>query len=152
MPPRLPLEVLEQIIEDVAADYVDNLSSVKAWALVCHSFLPLCRKHIFASVTLNAHSSATSDDLSNLLSNSPHLAVYIRELDYLVNEKELEISMVAIYVQEIGRVTEAKHNIPPPPPHLDSIGCHHQSEKFSYLSFIFQLSPASVFHHSGILL
>ena len=86
--PRLPLELLERIIDDVATDYVDNLSSIKACALVCYSFLPLCRKHIFASVTLKAYSSPTSDDLNNLLSNSPHLAVYIQKLVYRVNEKE----------------------------------------------------------------
>jgi hypothetical protein len=94
MAPRLPLEVLERIIDDVAEyddDLIDYPSSIKACALVCHSFLPLCRKHIFAYVTLNARnsSSPTSDDLNHFLSNSPHLAVYyIRTLDYYVNEKE----------------------------------------------------------------
>ena len=92
-PSRLPLEVLERIIDDVAKyndDLIDSLSSIKACALVCHSFLPLCRKHIFASVTLNARhpSSPTSNDLNHLLSNSPHLAVYIRNLDYHVMQKE----------------------------------------------------------------
>ena len=97
MAPRLPLEVIERIIDDVAPDpeYDDivynNLSSesIKVCALVCHSLLPLCRKHIFASVTLNAgRSPATSDDLNHLLLNSPHLAVYIRELNYHVIKKE----------------------------------------------------------------
>ena len=98
MMPRLPLEVLERIIDDVAKYNddltIDNLSSnwtsIKACALVCHSFLPPCRKHIFATVTLNARnsSSPTSDDLNHLLSNSPPLAVYIRKLYYLVNKKD----------------------------------------------------------------
>ena len=90
MAPRLPLEVLERIIDDVAADYGnnDNVSSVKACALVCYYFLPLCRKHIFASVTLNAQ-HPTSDGLNHLLSNSPHLATYIRNLDYQVDRKEI---------------------------------------------------------------
>ena len=98
MMPRLPLEVLERIIDDVVKYNddltIDNLSSnwtsIKACALVCHSFLPPCRKHIFAAVTLNARnsSSPTSDDLNRLLLNSPHLAVYIRKLYYLVNKKD----------------------------------------------------------------
>ena len=91
MAPELPLEILEQIIDDIAVYMnVDKLSSIRACALVCHSFLPLCRKHIFASVILNAHhdSSPTSDDLNHLLSNTPHLAVYIRNLKYYVNKKE----------------------------------------------------------------
>ena len=87
MTPRLPLEVMEQIIDDVARNR-NNLSSIRACALVCHSFLPLCTKHIFASVTLNAPACPTSDDLNHLLSNSPHLAVYIRELGYHVSKKE----------------------------------------------------------------
>jgi hypothetical protein len=79
--------VAERII-DIVAEYDIDLSSIKACALVCHSFLPRCRSHIFASVTLNALSSPTSDDFNHLLSNSPHLAVYILELDYYVNVGE----------------------------------------------------------------
>ena len=74
--PKLPFEVLGRIIDDVVKynDLIDNLSSIKACALVCHSFLPVCRKHIFDSVTLNIQnsSSPTSDDLNLLLSNLPH--------------------------------------------------------------------------------
>ena len=95
--PRLPLEVVEQIIDIVGAkseiyNQPEDLPSLKACALVCHSFIALCRKHIFASVTLNdlkrRPPSPTSDDFYHLLSNSPHLAVYIRELEYIVNKEE----------------------------------------------------------------
>ena len=98
---QLPWEVVEQIIDDVAAEYHEpNIFQVyhnlKSCALVCHSFLPLCRKHIFAYVILNAHAPRhhtypTSDDLNRLLSNSPHLAVYIRELKYHVSKKEFVV-------------------------------------------------------------
>ena len=92
MTPRLPLEVVERIIDDVVEynnfDHISSHKCLKACALVCHSFLPLCRKHIFAYVTLHAPSFPTSDDLNQLLSNSPHLAVYIRKLDYNVSKKE----------------------------------------------------------------
>ena len=50
MTPRLPLEVVERIIDDVVEynhNYDGNISSIKcfkACALVCHSFLPLRRK------------------------------------------------------------------------------------------------------------
>ena len=94
---RLPLEVLERIIDEAAENdlsdipqFYNKLSSIKSCALVCHSFLPLCRKHIFASVALNAQRpySPTSDNLDYLLSNSPHLAVYIRKLKYFVTKRE----------------------------------------------------------------
>jgi hypothetical protein len=85
MASRVPLEVIEQIIK-----YNDNLSSIKACALVCQFFLPLCRKLIFASVTLNDSWGPyrTTDDLNSLLTNSPHLAVYIRKLVYYVPKTE----------------------------------------------------------------
>ena len=98
--PRLPLEVVEQIIDLVAAKTeflyykYEDFPSLKACALVCHSFLALCRKHIFTYVALNRRHpdspTSTSDDLNHLLSNSPHLAVYIRDLDYNFSEKEFD--------------------------------------------------------------
>ena len=94
MVPRLPLELVGRIIDNVAEydnNHINNFSSIKSFALVCHCFLPLCRKYIFASVILNMRRpspNATSDDLNHLLSNSPHLAVYIRKLDYNVDERE----------------------------------------------------------------
>ena len=96
MAPRLPLELVERIIDDVVEydnNYIDKFSSIKACALVCHCFLPLCRKYIFASVILDTRAAPlrrtpTSDKLNHLLSNSPHLAVYIRKLYYCVEERE----------------------------------------------------------------
>ena len=100
MAPRLPFELVERIIDDVAefdvAEYDDNhieeFSSIKSCALVCRFFLPLCRKYIFASVILftprHTHWN-TSNKLNHLLSNSPHLAVYIRKLYYhRIDERE----------------------------------------------------------------
>ena len=91
MAPRLPLELVEQIIDDVADNDIDKFSTIKACALVCHCFLPLCRKYIFASVILHTRWEGripTSANLNHLLSNSPHLAVFIRELDYRIDERE----------------------------------------------------------------
>ena len=93
--PRLPLEVLEQIIDIVGAkseSHFDDFPSLKSCALVCHYFHALCRNHIFGSVVLNGRQpfiSPTSDHLNQLLLDSPHLAIYIRRLDYIVNNKEL---------------------------------------------------------------
>ena len=100
--PNLPLEVIEQIIDQVATKSrrtalvpwgekkFEDLPSLKSCALVCPSFLALCRKHIFYFVTLNGRRpvSPTSDELNQLLLDSPHLAVYIRKLHYHFNKKE----------------------------------------------------------------
>ncbi|KAF8814295.1 hypothetical protein BYT27DRAFT_7130101 [Phlegmacium glaucopus] len=91
--PSLPLEVIGEIIDQVAAEDDRRLSSTKACALVCHSVLPLCRSHIFASVTLNARhpASNTTSELNYLLSKSPGLAVYIRKLVYYVEMRDILI-------------------------------------------------------------
>ncbi|KAF8810936.1 hypothetical protein BYT27DRAFT_7336460 [Phlegmacium glaucopus] len=91
--PSLPLEVIGEIIHQVTAEDDSRLSSTKACALVCHSILPLCRNHIFASVTLNPRQASAfptrdSDDIDYLLSKSPHLAVYIRKMVYHIDAKE----------------------------------------------------------------
>ena len=90
--PNLSLEVIERII-DIVTEHENDPSSIKACSLVSHSILPRCRYHIFASVTLNARVgkraiSPTSDNFNHLLSNSPHLAVYVRDLDYHFNKRE----------------------------------------------------------------
>ena len=89
--PNLSLEVIERII-DIVTEHENDPSSIKACSLVSHSILPRCRYHIFASVTLNARVgkraiSPTSDNFNHLLSNSPHLAVYVRDLDYHFNKE-----------------------------------------------------------------
>ena len=108
----VPFEVVEQIIDDVAKNR-NNLSSIKACALVCHSFLPLCRKHIFASVTLNARNpfspSGTSDDLNRLLLNSPYLAVYIRKLDYIFNKNEFVAERFSWLVPMFKKLVKLQH-------------------------------------------
>ena len=98
MAPRLPLELVEQIIDDVADNDIDKFSTIKACALVCHCFLPLCRKYIFASVILYTRwvrRIPTSANLNHLLSNSPHLAVFIRKLDYRIDEREFVAERLA---------------------------------------------------------
>ncbi|KAF8805819.1 hypothetical protein BYT27DRAFT_7191978 [Phlegmacium glaucopus] len=90
--PGLPLEVIGEIIDQVATEDDSKLSSTKACALVCHSILPLCRNHIFASMTLGARQAGyTTKDLNYLLSKSPHLAVYIRNLVYYVEKRDILI-------------------------------------------------------------
>ncbi|KAF8968584.1 hypothetical protein BDZ97DRAFT_2072932 [Flammula alnicola] len=80
--PMIPLE-LKEIVIDILAEDDNDLSSVNACSLACREFLPLCRKHIFASVILNAMpTSPTTPMLERLLSTTPEIADYIRKLDY----------------------------------------------------------------------
>ena len=110
---NLPLDVVELIVDDLAEnDYnVIKLPSIKACALVCHSFLPLCRKHIFAFVTLNSRRppSPTSDDLNHLLSNLPHLAVHIRTLYYYFNKKEFVAKRISWLIPMFKKLVNLRY-------------------------------------------
>jgi len=56
--PLLPLDVCGIIIDILAADEHDPyLLSVKECFLVSRAFLPLCRKHIFATITIHDRSN-----------------------------------------------------------------------------------------------
>ncbi|KAF8148880.1 hypothetical protein B0H34DRAFT_735688 [Crassisporium funariophilum] len=88
----IPLEIVETIIDIVAEDDTD---SVNACSLVCQAFLPLCRKHIFASVVLNGSMrpqvSPTTRMFERLLSTTPDIAVYIRKLQWCVTIEDFKL-------------------------------------------------------------
>ena len=54
MPSILPLEIEETIFDFLAEDD-EGHSTLKTCSLVCHAFLPICRKHIFRSIDLDHH-------------------------------------------------------------------------------------------------
>jgi len=84
--PILPLEIEETILDFLAEDDNDHLA-LKVCSLVCQAFLPICRKHIFGSITLNDYkipSPTTIHALGLLLSRRPEIAYYIRKLDYAI--------------------------------------------------------------------
>ena len=71
----LPLEIEETILDLLAEDDKGH-SALKTCSLVCHAFLPICRKHIFGSIVLNDHwhqgsSSPTPHPFERLLRETP---------------------------------------------------------------------------------
>ena len=95
----IPVDVVDKVIEILAQDD-PNLVSTKVCSLVCHDFFDLCRKHIFASITLNntydefyspsGWTKATTTMLVNLLSMTPEIANHIRNLFYVVTDDDLD--------------------------------------------------------------
>ncbi|KIM43876.1 hypothetical protein M413DRAFT_26156 [Hebeloma cylindrosporum] len=79
--PNLPLEVIETVIDTLARDD-PGFSSLKTCSLACQCFLELCRKHIFASITIKdgKYSIQNRTALVRLLSSTPEIAYHIREL------------------------------------------------------------------------
>lgn len=91
--PILPFETIETIIDTLAQDDPGSLS-LKACSLVCQGFLELCRKHIFASITIDCLAVAvptpTSAAFVRLLSTTPQIADHIRELDWNILVEDFE--------------------------------------------------------------
>ncbi|KAF8152604.1 hypothetical protein B0H34DRAFT_726787 [Crassisporium funariophilum] len=80
---RVPIEIVEVIIDILAQDD-EGFVGVKACSLACHDLVALCQKHLFASIKLNRSQSHTTYTLENLLSAAPHIANYMRKLDFCV--------------------------------------------------------------------
>ena len=82
-PPVLPFDVIGHIIDILFNDGTEGLQYVKDFSLVCHSFLPLCRKHIFSCISINMGFPRNYDKgeaFGRLLLESPDIAIYVRKL------------------------------------------------------------------------
>ena len=91
--PTLPLEIIQLIINTLAEDNNDH-TSLKACSLACQTLLHLCRKHIFASITLDGHNLTNPKPkmvhLINLISTTPEIADYIQQLEFYISNEEFE--------------------------------------------------------------
>ena len=100
----IPLEIHETIIDFLAEDD-KNFLPIKACSLVCRTFLPLCRKHIFASIVLNnGPRSPTTCMLERLISTSPEIADYIRKLDYNIAVDDFTSPLIQECLKRISRL------------------------------------------------
>ncbi|KIM35763.1 hypothetical protein M413DRAFT_32228 [Hebeloma cylindrosporum] len=92
--PTLPFEIIEAIIDSLPQRQDPSLSSLKSCSLVCKSFLELCRKYIFASITVArrdlASSKPTSDALVRLLSTTPEIGRHVRILCLRLSSDEFD--------------------------------------------------------------
>ena len=85
MSPVLPFEITTLIIDVVGEN--EDTDLLKELALVSHSFLQICSKHIFATIELGdayAYSSRSNRGFVKLLKSRPEVVKYIRKLRYNV--------------------------------------------------------------------
>ncbi|KDR76488.1 hypothetical protein GALMADRAFT_225543 [Galerina marginata CBS 339.88] len=103
----LDVDVVETIFDALAEDYTD-FTSLRACSLACRAFLPLCRKHIYASINLNhsfpGYHSPTTLMLERLLLTTPELAGYIRKLDYCITAQDFGNPMAPDVLRQITRL------------------------------------------------
>jgi hypothetical protein len=76
----LPFDIIALIIDNVEENKDTNL--LKELALVSHSFLQICSKHLFATVEL--HDAVRMYQFVKLLESRPYIVQYIRKLTYKV--------------------------------------------------------------------
>ncbi|KAJ8488310.1 hypothetical protein ONZ45_g13998 [Pleurotus djamor] len=80
----LPVDVVHHIIKHVAA--FNRLDCLSACSLVCHDWLPLAQRYIWAEFYIQAPRDDPARDLATcrrileLIQRSPHLALYVRQI------------------------------------------------------------------------
>ena len=80
-PPVLPFDIIGHIIDVLFNDETEGLQCVKNFSLVCHSFLPFCRKHIFSCISINTGVPRYNGEaFGQLLLESPNIARYVLKL------------------------------------------------------------------------
>ena len=87
MPSTLPFEIIALIIDSVGEN--NDTVLLKELALVSHSFLQICNRHLFATVDLHDtvprnHFTSSKKGFVKLLKNRPDVVKYIRKLTYKV--------------------------------------------------------------------
>jgi hypothetical protein len=87
MSPVLHFDIITLIIDIVGENEDTNL--LKELALVSHSFLQICSKHLFATIELYddvpKHNSSSEKGFFNLLKSRPDVVKFIRKLTYRVS-------------------------------------------------------------------
>ena len=103
--PSIPLEIEETIL-DLLAEDDEGHSALKTCSLVCHAFLPICRKHIFENIVLNAHNSFSSNihAFERLVRETPEIADYVRKLDYTIRNSDLTSSPILESLKRVSRL------------------------------------------------
>ena len=95
----LPFDIIAQIIDTVGKNEDTNL--LKELALVSHSFLQICTKHLFSIVDLHdavpkCHIAFSKKGFIKLLKGRPDIVKYIRKLTYKVghaSDNRLQFSL-----------------------------------------------------------
>ena len=80
MSPVLPFDIIIQIIDILGENKEADV--LKELALVSHSFLQFCSKHLFATIKLHGSNSSSKRGFVKLLKSRPDVVNYIRKLTY----------------------------------------------------------------------
>jgi hypothetical protein len=107
MSPVLPFDIVSLIIDIIGENNDRNL--LKELALVSHSFLHICSKHLFATVELrDAHPdyyvTSSKEAFIELLESRPDVVEYIRKFTYIVSNYHLLLPILPKLLRTISRL------------------------------------------------
>jgi len=100
--PRLPYDILLEVIHHLDANH--DVTTLRSLSTTCHTLCAPCQCRLFSSITIDGNANVYDYLLGDLLLASPHLASYIRYLDYHCsrdNESCLETALNQISVANI---------------------------------------------------
>jgi len=110
--PRLSYDVLLEIIQYL--DPIHDIDALRSLSTTCHALCVPCQRHLLSSITIwkppVKHSSVPH---GHCLLKSPHLASYIKHLDYKFNfgdEKFLETVLIMLPVDTIEVLKISTHS------------------------------------------
>ncbi|PPQ64980.1 hypothetical protein CVT24_008168 [Panaeolus cyanescens] len=129
--PILPPELISLIIEFIASGtprvplLTDQLASLNACSLVCKSFVPLCRRYIFETVTMEFEIGLRSrvDHLIHFLDSRPHIRPYIRHLILGSRPEDWDLPRPPPSSSDIVRLSDINVQTLLDLPAVDSITC-----------------------------
>ena len=82
----VPFDILAYITDILGS--ISDTETLRALSLICNFMVPLCRRHLFSSVSLGLNSTPTEEiRLTRFLSDSPDVTRHIRKLTYVVNSR-----------------------------------------------------------------
>ena len=87
-PPVIPFDIIALIIDTVGEN--EDIDLLKELALVSHSFLQICNKHLFATIDLHdaaprRQRASSKKGFVKLLRSRPDVVKYIRKLTYTMS-------------------------------------------------------------------
>jgi hypothetical protein len=107
MSPDLPFDIIALIIDVVGES--KNTKLLKELALLSHSFLQICTKHLFATIDLHDanpdyHVASSKKGFVKLLKSRPDVVKYIRKLKYTVYDDDLLSPILPNLLRTISRL------------------------------------------------
>ena len=96
--PVLHLDIIENIVDILFKDDdAQGLQHMKTFSLTCQSFLPLCRKYIFASIEIVVGKRRSSKHIHVL--ETPTIAKYVRHLTIRI----IKLKFDSHYFDQVGQ-------------------------------------------------